>query len=76
MLLTPQLIESAAEDITRFWTRSQLPDTDKVKILEMVQEYYESKNEYLHDQYLAALTNRVLVKRNPETSFDAADTDD
>ena len=70
MLLTPQQIEKAAEDIVDFWNSSELPDKDKTKILEMVKEYYESKNEYLHDQYLGGLTTRVISKHQPETSFE------
>ena len=69
-LITPQQIESAASDIVEFWATSSLPDKDKAKILEMVKDYYESKNEYLHDQYLGGLTDRVISKHQPETSFE------
>lgn len=64
------MIEEAATDITRYWTRSQLPDTDKQKILEMVKEYYETKNEHIHDQYFAGLTARTIEKHVPQTGFE------
>ena len=70
MLVTPQQIEEAASQIVKFWDESSLPDADKNKILEMVQEYYESKDEYLHDQYLAALTKRTVDQNVPQTGFE------
>ena len=71
MLLTPQQIEKAASDIVSFWETSELPDTDKAKILQMVTEYYESKNEYVFEQYLAALCGRTYDRRVPSTSFES-----
>jgi len=70
MLLTPQQIEKAAQDIVAFWNRSVLPDADKAKILEMVQDYYASKDEYLVDQYLAGLTQRTIDRNAPQTDFE------
>jgi len=70
MLLTPQQIESAAANIVEFWHTSELPEKDKAKILEMVKDYYESKDEYLHDQYLRGLTDRVVSKHVPATGFE------
>ena len=73
MLLTPQVIEKAATDIVGFWEESELPDTDKAKILEMVQNYYEDRNEHLVDQYLRALCERTINTRVPQTGFEAND---
>ena len=70
MLITPQQIEEAASRIVEYWNESTLPDADKNKILEMVKEYYESKDEYLHDQYLAALTKRTVDQNVPQTGFE------
>ena len=70
MILTPQQIENAARDIVDFWTQSELPENDKAKILEMVQEYYGSKDEYLHEQYLSALTKRTIESNVPQTGFE------
>ena len=70
MLLTPFDIERAASDIVSYWETSDLPDADKEKILEMVKDYYEGKNEYLCDQYLSALTTRTLDSNVPKTGFE------
>lgn len=75
MLLTPQDVAKAANDIVSFWQESELSDTDKEKILTMVQDYYEAKDEYVHEQYLAALTKRTVEKRVPKTGFESDDTE-
>ena len=69
-MLTPQVIEKAATDIVEFWENSELPDTDKAKILTMVKEYYDDKNDYVYEQYLAQLTQRTIDRRVPQTKFD------
>lgn len=71
MLITPQQIEKAATDIVDFYENSDLPPGDKKKILEMVNSYYEDKNEHLVDQYLGALTKRTIASKFPETSFES-----
>lgn len=70
LILTPQHIEQAATDIVEFWEGSNLPDADKAKILTMVKEYYEDKNEFVYEQYLAQLTQRTIDRRVPQTKFD------
>ena len=70
MILTPQQIENAATDIVEFWENSSLPDADKAKILTMVKEYYEDKNDFVYEQYLAQLTQRTIDRRVPQTKFD------
>lgn len=70
MLITPQLIETAAKDVVNFWEESELPDNDKAKILEMVKDYYEEKNDYVFEQYLAQLCQRTIDKRVPRTGFE------
>ena len=69
-ILTPQQIEDAAKDIVNFWENSELPDNDKSKILEMVRDYYEEKNDYVFEQYLAQLCQRTIDKRVPRTGFE------
>jgi hypothetical protein len=69
-ILTPQQIEAAAKDIVNFWENSELPDNDKSKILEMVRDYYEEKNDYVFEQYLAQLCQRTIDKRVPRTGFE------
>lgn len=70
MLLTPQMIETAASNIVDFWSTSELADIDKQKILEMVKDYYANKDEYIHDQYLSALTDRTINANVPQTGFE------
>ena len=70
MIITPQVIEKAATDIVEFWETCGLPDTDKAKILTMVKEYYDDKNDYVYEQYLAQLTQRTIDRRVPQTKFD------
>ena len=69
-MLTPQVIEKAATEIVEFWESSELLDTDKAKILTMVKEYYDDKNDYVYEQYLAQLTQRTIDRRVPQTKFD------
>lgn len=69
-IITPQHIEQAAKDIVTFWEQSELPENDKSKILEMVKDYYEEKNDYVFEQYLAQLCQRTIDKRVPRTGFE------
>lgn len=71
MLLTPSMIEEAAENIVNFWSISDLPASDKAKILEMVKDFYADKNETLVDQYLAGLTERTIIRNTAETGFES-----
>ena len=68
--MTPQLIEKTAQDIVGYWDESTANDKDKIKIMEMVRDYYSDRNEHLVDQYLSALAQRVLDKNSPQTSFE------
>lgn len=70
MILTPQTIEKAATDIVEFWDSSELPETDKKKILEMVQSFYDDKNEHIYEQYFAQLLKRTVDKHCPQTGFE------
>ena len=70
MIISPQHIEQAAKDIVNFWEESDLPDADKEKILTMLKEYYDDKNEYIFEQYLATLCQRTIDKRVPRTGFE------
>ena len=72
MLLTPQKVEQAAKDIVDFWQQSELPDSDKHKILEMVRDFYGDRNETLIDQYLGGLTDRTIIRHTSETGFENA----
>ena len=69
-LLKPSDIADAAMDITSFVTANQLADNDKQKILEMVRDFYQDKNEHIIDQYLATLAQRTIDKHYPQTGFE------
>lgn len=66
MLITPGEVEKAAKDIIGYWEKSDLSDTDKRKILQMVFEFYTDRNEHNVDQWLAHLTQREIMKNDPE----------
>ena len=70
MLLTPNDIVKAARDIVDFWESSKLSDSDKLRILEMVGQFYSDKDEYVHDRYLAELTQRAINKAKPPTDLE------
>ena len=69
-LLKPSDIAAAATDVATFVESSELADKDKQKILEMVRDYYQDKNEHIIDQYLAMLAQRTLDKHFPQTGFE------
>jgi hypothetical protein len=69
-LLKPSDIANAATDIATFIETSELADKDKQKILEMVRDYYQDKNEHIIDQYLTTLATRTLDKHFPQTGFE------
>ena len=69
-LLKPSDIAEAASDIANFVTESKLADNDKQKILEMIRDYYNDKNEHIIDQYLSMLAQRTIDKNYPQTGFE------
>ena len=70
-LLKPTDIASTATDIANFVETSELSDKDNQKILEMVRDYYQDKNEHIIDQYLATLAHRTIDKHFPQTGFES-----
>lgn len=70
-MITPQEIESTAKSIVDYWDNSELPDTDKQKILEMVKDYYSDENSHVFQQYLAQLCDRTIDRRVPKTGFES-----
>jgi len=70
-LLKPSDIASAATDIATFVESSDLSDKDKQKILEMIRDFYQDKNEHIIDQYLATLAQRTIDKHFPQTGFES-----
>jgi hypothetical protein len=69
-LLKPSDISNVATDIATFIDNNELAVKDKQKILEMVRDYYQDKNEHIIDQYLAMLAQRTLDKNFPQTGFE------
>lgn len=70
MLITPTQVEAAALDIVQYWEISEALDEDKLKVLEMVRDFYTDRDEYYVDQYLAQLTTRVIERNVPKTGFE------
>ena len=69
-LFKPSDIAAVATDIATFIDNNELAVKDKQKILEMVRDYYQDKNEHIIDQYLAMLAQRTLDKNFPQTGFE------
>ena len=70
MIITPQQVEKTAIDIVNYWEESEALSEDKVKVLEMVRDFYTDRNEHIIDQYLAQLTTRVIERNVPRTGFE------
>ena len=70
MIITPQQIEETALAIVKYWDESEALPEDKVKVLEMVRDFYTDRNEYVVDQYLAQLTTRIIERNVPRTGFE------
>ena len=75
-LLKPSDIAAAATDISTFPSQSGLSNNDKQKILEMVRDYYNDKNEHIVDQYLSTLAQRTIDRYFPQTGFEQNEHDD
>lgn len=69
-LLTPTEIENAARDIITYYDKSTAPHDDKVRILSMLREHYETTDATVVDRWFAALLQRVVDKHAPQTSFE------
>lgn len=69
-LIKPSDIEAAALDITEYYEKSSASHEDKIKILRMLLEHYESTNYSIIDQWLAALIRRIVDKHEPQTGFE------
>jgi len=70
MLLKPSDISNAASDIVDFVNSDTLSDNDKKRILEMVRDFYQDRNEHIIDQYLHTLTQRTIDKHFPQAGFE------
>lgn len=70
MIITPQDIERAALGIVNYWEESDAQEDDKIKILEMIRDFYGDRNEHIVDQYLAQLATRVIERNIPRTGFE------
>lgn len=72
-LIKPSDIANAAKDIANFTSSSELSNKDNQKILEMVRDFYQDKNEHIIDQYLATLAQRTIDRHFPQTGFENND---
>lgn len=72
-LIKPSKVAETAKDIATFVENSELTSKDNQKILEMVRDYYQDRNEHIIDQYLATLAQRTIDRYFPQTGFETND---
>jgi hypothetical protein len=69
-LIGPLAIEKLLREITEYWGESKAPQKEKERILELVLEYYESRNLTEFDGVVANLTRGVLSQKKQLELFD------
>ena len=75
MIITPQDVEKAAVDIVNYWEESKAQTEDKIKILELIRDFYQDRNEHIVDQYLSQLATRIIERNIPRTGFEDGKSD-
>lgn len=69
-LMKPSDILDTANDIVAFAKRDNVSETDKQKILKMLQDHYNDRNETIVDQWMSQLIGRTLDKHFPDTDIE------
>ena len=66
----PTEVEKVMRDITTFWDTSKAPEKEKIRILQLVEDYYRTRNLNDMDIVISNLCKSVLqskgVMDNPE----------
>ena len=66
----PTEVEKVMRDITTFWDTSKAPEKEKIRILQLVEDYYRTRNLNDMDMEISNLCKSVLqskgVMANPE----------
>ena len=66
----PTQVEKVMVDITTYWETSKAPEKEKIRILQLVEDYYRTRNLNDMDIVISNLCKSVLqskgVKDNPE----------
>lgn len=62
-LIKPSDIEVTARDITNYWNTSKASPEDKIKILNMVKDYYKDRNLTTIDSWFAQLCD-IMINKN------------
>ena len=70
MLIKPSDVYDVAKDALQFVQKEDISKTDKKVILEMCRDYYQEKNQYVVDQWLAQFLQRLIDKNFPPTSLE------
>ena len=69
-LIKPTEIEETARDISNYWTTSKASPEDKLKILNMVKDYYKDRNLTTIDAWFSQLCDIIITKNSGETGFE------
>lgn len=67
----PTDLENVMNDIISFFETSNSPDKEKIRILEIIAEYYEERNMTTVDQILGQLARAAIRKTEQMELFDA-----
>lgn len=67
----PTDLENVMNDIISFFENSKSPDKEKIRILEILAEYYEERNMTTVDQILGQLARAAIRKTDQMELFDA-----
>lgn len=66
----PTDLENVMNDIISFFETSNSPDKEKIRILEIIAEYYEERNMTTVDQILGQLARAAIRKTEQMELFD------
>ena len=69
-LIKPTDIEETARDISNYWNTSKASNEDKIKILNMVKDYYQDRNLTTIDAWFSQLCDIIITKNSGETGFE------
>lgn len=70
MLIKPNDIYDVAKDAIAFIARDDITKNDKKVILEMCRDYYQERNQFTVDQWLAQFLQRLIDKNFPPTGLE------
>ena len=63
-LIKPSDIEATARDISNYWNTSKASKEDKIKILNMVKDYYKDRKLTTIDAWFTQLCDIMITKNS------------